>query len=54
MKILRKVQSFKTEPGRNRNYEQPIISTETEAVLKNLPQSKSPGPDSHRRILSNI
>ena len=23
IKILRKVQSYKTEPGRNRNYEQP-------------------------------
>ena len=38
--ILRKVQFSKTEPGRNRNYEQP-----NEAVIKNLPNNKSPGPD---------
>ena len=36
--ILRKIQSSKTEPGRNRNYEQPNYSTEIEAVIKNLPQ----------------
>ena len=44
--MLRKVQSSKTEPGRNRNYEQPNFeSTEIEAVIKNLPKNKSPGPD---------
>ena len=43
--ILRKVQSSKTDPGRNRNYEQSNSSTEIEAVIKNLPKNKSPGPD---------
>ena len=44
---LRKVQSSKTEPGRNRNYFQnnPTTSTEIKAVTKNLPKIKSPGPD---------
>ena len=32
-----------------------IISSELEAVIKNLPQNQSPGSDSlHRRIPSNI
>ena len=43
--ILRKVQFSRTEPGRNKNYEQPIKSTEIEAVIKNLPKNKSPGPN---------
>ena len=42
--ILRKVQSSKTEPRRNRNYEQSNASTEIETVIKNLPKNKSPGP----------
>ena len=40
--------SSKTEPGKNRNYEQPkhwIISTEIETVIKKSPQKQSPGPD---------
>ena len=43
--ILRKVQSPKTEPGRNRNMNRPITSTETESVIKKLPKKKHPGPD---------
>ena len=48
--ILRKIQSSKIEPGRNRNYEQPITSNVIEAVLKNLKKQKqktlkSLGPD---------
>ena len=42
---LRKLQSLKIEPGRNRNYENPTTSTEIEAVIKNLPKNKIPGPD---------
>ena len=34
----RKVQSSKTEPGRNRNYEQPNYNLWIEAVIKNLPK----------------
>ena len=43
--ILRKVQSSKTKPGRNRNYEQPNYKHKIEAVIKNLPKKKIPGPD---------
>ena len=43
--ILRKVQSSKTEPGRNRNYEQPITDTEIEAVIKISQKNKIPGQD---------
>ena len=32
----------------------PITSTEIEAVIKNFPPKKSPGQRLHRRILSNI
>ena len=32
----------------------PIISTEIEAVIKNLPKIKSPGPGLHKTILSDI
>ena len=35
---------FKTEPGRNRNYEQPNTRIEIEAVIKNLLENKSPWP----------
>ena len=42
---LRKLQSLKIEPGKNRNYENPTTSTEIEAVIKNLPKNKIPRPD---------
>ena len=32
----------------------PITSTEIEAVIKNFPKNKSPGQRLHRRIISNI
>ena len=40
--MLRKVQSSKTEPGRNRNYEHPNTSTEIEVVIKKSPQKTKP------------
>ena len=40
-----KVQSYKTEPGKIEIMNNPITSTEIEAVIKNLPKNKSPGPD---------
>ena len=45
MEILRKAQPSETEPGRNRNINRPIPSTEIKTVIKNLPTNKSPGPD---------
>ena len=43
--ILRKVQLFKTEPGRNKKSQQTITSMEIETVIRNLSANKSPGPD---------
>ena len=34
-----------TEPGRNRNMNRPITSTEIETVINNLPTNQSPEPD---------
>ena len=38
--ILRKVQSSKTKPRRNRKDEQTIASTEIETVMKKFPTNK--------------
>ena len=43
--ILIKVQSCKTEPGKIEVMNNSITNTEMEAVIKNLPKNKSPGPD---------
>ena len=40
-----KVQSSKTEPGRNRNYEQPNYKHWNWSCDQNLPKNKSLGPD---------
>ena len=45
---IRKVQSYKTEPGRNRKYEQTNHSNENETEIKNLTTDKIPGGDSFR------
>ena len=40
------VKPSKTEPGRNRKYEQDNrTNTEIKTVIKNLPTNKSPRPD---------
>ena len=43
--MLRKVQSSKTETGRNRNYEPPNYKLQIEAVIKKFAKDKSSGPD---------
>ena len=43
--MLRKAQSFKTETGRNRNYEPPNYKLQIEAVINKFPKGKSSGPD---------
>ena len=40
------IQSFKTESGRNGKLNRLITSNEIESLIKKLPTSKSPGPDS--------
>ena len=46
--ILRNTQPSNIKPGRNRNINKPITSTEMETVIKNLPTNKSTGPDGFR------
>ena len=54
-KILRKVQSSKTEPGKIEIMNNPITITEIEAVIKKISQKTEPRTRwLHRRILSNI
>ena len=43
--ILRKVQPSKTEPGRNRNYEQPNYKNWNWSCDQKSPKNKSPGQD---------
>ena len=43
--ILRKVQSSKLKQEQIEIMNNPISSTEIEAVIKNLPKNKSPGQD---------
>ena len=43
--ILRKVQSSKTEQGRNKNYEQPNYKHRNWSCGQKSPPNKSPGPD---------
>ena len=50
IEIVRKVQSSKTEPGRNRNYEQPNYkhwneNCDQNSAKKKKKKKKSPGPD---------
>ena len=53
--ILRKVQSPKTEPGRNRKYERSITCTKIESVTKIISTNKkSTTRWLHREILPNI
>ena len=42
--MFRKAQSSKTEPGRNRNCEQPNYKLQIEAVIEKFPKAKSLGP----------
>ena len=39
--MFRKAQSSKTEPGRNRNCEQPNYKLQIEAVIEKFPKAKS-------------
>ena len=43
--VLRKVESSKTKTEETEIMNKPIISTEIEAVIKNLPKNKNPGAD---------
>ena len=49
--ILIKVLPSRTEPGRNRKYEQTNHKHEIETITKSLSKNKSPGPDGFRQIL---
>ena len=55
IKILRKVQSSKTEPGRNRNYDQPNYKHWNWSCDQKSPSKQNPRTRwLHKRILSNI